>query len=108
MLFLPELSLLGAGLILFIFSLDNPSSGRMKTVASAFAAVTLVASLLCLKSEGNLFYSAYKVDFFSQIFKVLIALATFIILIFSDSRGDLKKRPSQNIISFYSCLYSDS
>jgi len=90
MLFLPELTLLGAGLILFIFSLGKPSSGKIKNVAIALAALTLVASLICIKSEGELFYSAYQVDLFSQIFKVLIALATLIILIFSDSEGDIK------------------
>lgn len=90
MLFLPELTLLGAGLILFIFSLGKPSSGKIKNVAIALAALTLIASLVCIKSEGDLFYSAYQVDFFSQIFKVLIALATLIILIFSDSDGDIK------------------
>ncbi len=91
MLFLPELSLLGAGLILFIFSLGKPSSGKIKNVATALAAVTLVASLICLKSEGKLFYSAYQVDFFSQIFKVLIALATLIVLIISSKQGDLRE-----------------
>ncbi len=91
MLFLPELSLLGAGLILFIFSLGKPSSGKIKTVATGLAALTLVASLLCIKSEGKLFYSAYQVDYFSQIFKVLISLATLFILIFSDRDGDLKE-----------------
>ena len=90
MLFLPELTLLGAGLILFIFSLGKPSSGKIKNVAIALAALTLIASLICIKSEGELFYSAYQVDFFSQIFKVLIALATLIILIFTDSEGDIK------------------
>jgi NADH-quinone oxidoreductase subunit N len=90
MLFLPELTLLGAGLILFIFSLGKPSSGKIKNVAIALAALTLIASLICIKSEGVLFYSAYQVDFFSQIFKVLIALTTLIILIFSDSEGDIK------------------
>ncbi|NOR25184.1 MAG: NADH-quinone oxidoreductase subunit NuoN [Desulforhopalus sp.] len=89
MLFLPELSLLGAGLILFIFSLGKPSSGKIKNVATILAAVTLFASLICIKSEGNLFYSAYQVDFFSQVFKVLIALATLTILIFSDKMGDI-------------------
>ncbi len=92
MLFLPELSLLGAGLILFIFSLGNPSSGKIKTVATALAALTLIASLICIKSEGNLFYSAYRVDFFSQLFKVLIALATLIVLIFTNRKGDLKEQ----------------
>lgn len=91
MLFLPELTLLGAGLILFTFSLGKPSSGMIKNVATVMAALTLIASLICIKSEGNLFYAAYQVDFFSQIFKVLIALATLIILIFTDSKGDLKK-----------------
>jgi NADH-quinone oxidoreductase subunit N len=92
MLFLPELSLLGAGLILFIFSLGNPSSGKIKNVATVLAALTLIASLLCIRSEGNLFYSAYHVDFFSQLFKVLIALATLIVLIFTNKKGDLKEQ----------------
>ena len=91
MLFLPELSLLGAGLILFIFSLGKPSSGKIKNVASGLAALTLVAALICVNNEGSLFYSAYQVDFFSQIFKVLIALATLIVLIFSDNKGDLEQ-----------------
>lgn len=91
MLFLPELSLLGAGLVLFFFSLGKPSSGLLKNVATALAAITLFVSLICLKSTGNLFYSAYKVDFFSQFFKVLIALGTLIVLIFADRNGDLKE-----------------
>jgi NADH-quinone oxidoreductase subunit N len=90
MLFLPELTLLGAGLILFTFSLGKPSSGKIKNVATVMAALTLIASLICIKSEGNLFYAAYQIDFFSQIFKVLIALATLIILIFTNSKSDLK------------------
>jgi NADH-quinone oxidoreductase subunit N len=92
MLFLPELSLLGAGLILFIFSLGNPSSGKIKNVATGLAALTLIASVICIKSEGSLFYSAYHVDFFSQLFKVLIALATLIVLIFTNRNGDLKEQ----------------
>ena len=91
MLFLPELTLLGAGLILFIFSLGQPSSGKIKSVAIALAAVTLIASLFCIKSEGYLFYSAYQVDYFSQIFKVLIALATLTILVFGDRDGGVKE-----------------
>ena len=91
MLFLPELTLLGAGLILFIFSLGKPASGTIKNVASGFAALTLVVALLCLKSEGKLFYSTYQIDFFSQLFKALIALATLIVLIFSDSKGDVQE-----------------
>jgi NADH-quinone oxidoreductase subunit N len=88
MLFLPELTLLGAGLVLFILSLGQPSSKKVKSTATALAALTFFVSLLCLNSEGTLFYNAFQVDFFSQLFKVLIALGTLIILLFSaDDAG---------------------
>ncbi|MGB3211636.1 MAG: NADH-quinone oxidoreductase subunit N [Desulforhopalus sp.] len=100
MLFLPELTLLGAGLILFIFSLGKPSSEKIKKVATFLAAVTLATTLICIKSEGNLFYSAYQVDFFSQVFKFLIALATLIVLIFSDRKSDLKEETQSEYYLF--------
>lgn len=91
MLFLPELTLLGAGLLLFIFSLGQPSDGKVKSTATILAAVIFLVSLLCLRSEGTLFYGAFQVDFFSQLFKVLIALGTLIILIFSDTDAGVRK-----------------
>ena len=100
MLFLPELTLLGAGLILFFLSLGQPGSGRVKTVAITLAAVTLLGTLLCLKSEGTLFYSAFKVDLFSQIFKVLIALGTLAILIFSSEDSGIKHKTQSEYYLF--------
>ncbi|MFT5701860.1 MAG: NADH-quinone oxidoreductase subunit N [Desulforhopalus sp.] len=100
MLFLPELTLLGAGLVLFFLSLAQPDSGRVKTVAIALAGVTLLASLICLKSEGALFYGAYKVDLFSQLFKVLIALGTFAILIFSAKDSGIKDKTQSEYYLF--------
>ncbi len=100
MLFLPELTLLGAGLILFIFSLGQPSSGKIKSVAIILAALTLAASLLCIKSEGYLFFAAYQVNFFSQIFKVLIALATLIILVFGDRDAGVKEETQSEYYLF--------
>jgi NADH-quinone oxidoreductase subunit N len=91
MLFLPELTLLGAGLVLFIFSLGKPSSGAIKNVAIGLAALSFIVSLLCLSSEGTLFYQAYKVDLFSQIFKVLITLGTLVVLVFTDLDSGVKE-----------------
>jgi NADH-quinone oxidoreductase subunit N len=91
MLFLPELTLLGAGLVLFLLSLSKPSSEKIKIVATSLAAVTLLASILCINSEGSLFYSAFQVDFFSQLFKVLIASATFALLLFSDKLSGIRE-----------------
>jgi len=92
MLFLPELTLLGAGLTFFIFSLGKPSSGKIRNLALSLAAITFLASMVCVNSEGTLFYNSYKVNLFSQIFKALIALATFIVLIFSGKLDGIKEK----------------
>jgi NADH-quinone oxidoreductase subunit N len=106
MLFLPELSLLGAGLTLFLFSLGKPGSGTIKNLALSLAAVTLLASILCINSEGTLFYASYKVDFFSQLFKMLIAAATLIVLMFSGKLNGIKKdiQPEYYLFLFMSVL----
>ncbi len=106
MLFLPELTLLGAGLILFIFSLGKPSSGKVKNTAIVLAAITLFFSILTLKSEGSLFYDAYKVDLYSQAFKVLLALATLVVLIFTDrdSGANEEVRSEYYLFMFMSVL----
>ena len=85
MLFLPELTLLGAGLVLFFLGLGKPSGARVKLVATALAAVVFFTTLLSLKSNGVLFYGAYRVDLFSQLFKMLIAFSTLLLLAFSDT-----------------------
>jgi NADH-quinone oxidoreductase subunit N len=91
MLFLPELTLLGAGVILFFLSLGTQGSDKLKTAAVVLAVLTLLASLICLKSDGSLFYGAYKVDYFSQLFKFAISLGTVLLLIFSDNDSGIKK-----------------
>ncbi|SDP73381.1 NADH-quinone oxidoreductase subunit N [Desulforhopalus singaporensis] len=91
MLFLPELTTLGAGLVFFFFSLGRPSNDKVQKSAIAVAGLTLLISLLCVRSEGTLFYGAYQVDLFSQLFKVLIALGTLIILLFSANDAGVKK-----------------
>lgn len=106
MLFLPELSLLGAGLTLFLFSLGKPGWTTTRNLAVSLAAITLFVSLLCVNSEGTLFYSSYKVDFFSQIFKVLIAAATLVVLLFSGRLEGIREdiQPEYYLFLFMSVL----
>lgn len=106
MLFLPELTLLGAGLILFIFSLGTPSSGKIKNVAIGLAVLTLITTVLCLRSEGTLFYGAYRVDLFSQLFKLAIAFGTLVLLVFSDNHNGIKEdsQPEYYLFMFMSVL----
>ena len=92
MLFLPELSLLGVGLVFFFLGLGEPSNTKTKNLAITLSALVVLITLACLKSEGELFYRAYRIDFFSQLFKLLIALATMIVLIFSDHLPGIKEK----------------
>ncbi len=92
MLFLPELTLLGTGLIFFVLSLGAHSSDTIRNVAITLCAVTLAATLATYNATGELFYGAFKVDMFSQVFKILIAFATLIVVIFSDKLPGIKSK----------------
>lgn len=92
MLFLPELTLLGICLIFFFLSLGDPSSVKIKNAATALSVLVVLVTLVSLKSEGELFFKAYRVDLFSQLFKFLIALATLIVLLFSDRLAGIKEQ----------------
>jgi NADH-quinone oxidoreductase subunit N len=91
MLFLPELTLLGAGLIIFLVSLGKPDSGTVKNITIGLGIVTLLAALFSFHQQGDLFYKSYRVDLFSQVFKILIAGATLAVLVFGQRLSSVKK-----------------
>ncbi len=91
MLFLPELTLLGAGLILFLVSLGRPDDETIINLAIGLGSATLIAALLSLHQQGDLFFKAYRVDLFSQVFKILIAGAMLVVLIFGRRLSGIKR-----------------
>lgn len=106
MQFLPELTLLGAGLIVFIISLGKASADTTRNVAIGLGAAVFVATLLSFCQTGKLFYDAYQVDLYSQVFKTLIAGAMLIVLIFGGNlKGiDNSVRPEYYLFLFISVL----
>lgn len=91
MLFLPELTLLGAGLIIFLVSLGKPDSGTVKNITIGLGILTLLAALISFHQHGDLFYKSYRVDLFSQVFKILIAGAMLVVLIFGRRLSSIEK-----------------
>ena len=49
-------------------------------IALSLAALGVVICLAAVKQEGLLFYRAYQVDLFSQVFKVMLSLGLFLIV----------------------------
>ena len=82
-LFFPELFLLLSCLVIFLLTLGRMSSS---TVRSITAALSIIAFLICgasLRLEGDLFYNVYRIDLFSQLFKLLITGGIAVLLLFS-------------------------
>ncbi len=106
MQFLPELTLLGAGLIIFIVSLGKTNAGTTRNVAIGLGAAVFAATLLSFSQTGKLFFDAYQVDLYSQVFKTLIAGAMLLVLLLGkEMKGiDNSVRPEYYLFLFVSVL----
>jgi NADH-quinone oxidoreductase subunit N len=93
MLFGPELYFLGAALIFFCLTLKrqvNPKTDYQ--IALALAAGGVAVTVLCLFQQGELFFKAYRVDLFSQIFKFALALGFFLVVTISHNLSHIEAR----------------
>ena len=93
LLFGPELYYLGLAFVIFLFSLRRrPQVKRDYTVTLVLAGLGFLVALLCLGQKGDLFFNAYRVDLFSQIFKVALALGLFLVLMISRNLAHIEER----------------
>lgn len=106
MQFLPELTLLGAGLIIFIVSLGKANGDTTRNIAIGLGAAIFGATLLSSCQTGKLFFDAYQVDLFSQVFKALIAGAMLIVLLFGNKLKAIPQdvHPEYYLFMFMSAL----
>lgn len=73
-----------AALVLFFLTLGKVGSSAARSVALTLALGALVSSLVALGAHGELFSGVYRVDLFSQSFKILIALGFFLAVLFGE------------------------
>jgi len=106
MQFLPELTLLGASLIIFIISLGKADRATTSNIAIGLGVAIFGATLLSYSQTGKLFFDAYQVDLFSQVFKILMAGTMLIVLLFgSKLKGiPVKVHPEYYLFMFMSVL----
>ena len=79
-LFLPELTLIFMALVFFFASLANLKETRLQALGLLFSAIAVLVSVSSYGMEGSLFFNAYRVDAFSQMFKVIITFGLFIVI----------------------------
>jgi NADH-quinone oxidoreductase subunit N len=93
LLFGPELYYLGLAFVIFLFSLRRtPRIEREYTITVVLAGLGVLVTLLCLGQQGDLFFKAYRVDLFSQIFKAALALGLFLVLMISRNIAHIDER----------------
>jgi NADH-quinone oxidoreductase subunit N len=92
-LFLPELyCLLMAAFFFGLAMLARPNPRRDYLVAISLAIVGVVVSLASLKLEGTLFFEAYRVDLFSQVFKAMLAMGLFLVICLCTELKGIEER----------------
>jgi proton-translocating NADH-quinone oxidoreductase chain N len=79
-LFLPELGLLLTAVVFFFASLGKLKETRLQGLGLLFSGIAVLVSIYSYGMQGTLFFNAYRVDAFSQIFKVIIAFGLFIVI----------------------------
>jgi NADH-quinone oxidoreductase subunit N len=88
--FLPELVLLAGALALFTTALGRSRVRQARTLALLTSFAAILAAALCLGQRTTLFNTAYCVDLFSQVLKLVFACAFALILLLSGSLEDIR------------------
>ena len=90
MAILPELTVLTGAAVFFVLSLfKRLEATQVKNTAVGFGVLALVAAVISLTIEASLFFDSYRVDFFSQLFKLMIAFGLAVAVIFGRELKDI-------------------
>jgi NADH-quinone oxidoreductase subunit N len=78
-LFAPELFYVLMALVFFCMAIGKTccEPRRLFNYAIGLGAVGLLVTVISARAEGMLFFDAYRVDLYSQVFKVLLSVGTF-------------------------------
>ncbi|HBT96598.1 MAG TPA: NADH-quinone oxidoreductase subunit N [Desulfobulbaceae bacterium] len=92
MVFLPELTVMAAGLVFFGLSLTASKPEVVRNTAYVFYTLLSLVCLASVYSSGDLFFGAFRVDMFSQLCKLAIALAALVVVIICGAHPGIKEK----------------
>jgi len=92
-LFFPELYYFAVGIVFLFLSMAKQNNPRRDYFTALFLAVLgMVICLVSIRQEGLLFFEAYRVDLFSQVFKVLLSIGLFLIIAICSNLNGVAER----------------
>jgi NADH-quinone oxidoreductase subunit N len=92
-LFYPELYYFAAGIVFLFMAMAKHNNPRRDYLTALFLAVLgVVICLVSIRQDGLLFFEAYRVDLFSQVFKVLLSIGLFLIISICSNLNGVAER----------------
>lgn len=93
LLFGPELYLFSAVVVFTIMAMRPASSSRhLYFTALILAAGGMVVCLAGARSDGVLFSGTYRVDLYSQVFKIMLSMGLFLVVCICTNLGGVNRR----------------
>jgi len=99
MMLLPELSLLVFSVVFLFFSLGEKRDNLIN-VARSLGIAIFALTIFAVTREGSIFYGAYKVDIFTQLFKIILAYGFCLTLFFLEGKDEIEKKFLPEFIMF--------
>ena len=92
MIFSPEICCLATALVFLFLSMAPVDSRRDYIVAIALTGVAVCASLAGIHAQGELFHGTYRIDLFSQVFKSMLLMGLFLVVVISSGLNGIERR----------------
>jgi len=99
MMLLPELSVLCFSIIFLFISLGEKKANIINA-AKALSVLVFALTLITINQQGTLFAGAYKIDLFSQLFKIIIGGGFCLIIFMLDKNDEIEENYLSECIMF--------
>jgi NADH-quinone oxidoreductase subunit N len=99
MMLLPELSILCFSVIFLFISLGEKKANLINA-AKSLSVFVLILTLITINQRGALFAEAYKIDLFSQLFKIILALGFCLIIFMLDKNKEIEENYLSECVMF--------
>jgi NADH-quinone oxidoreductase subunit N len=99
MMLLPELSILCFSVIFLFISLAEKKANLINA-AKSLSVLVLILTLITINQRGALFAEAYKIDLFSQLFKIILAVGFCLIIFMLDKNKEIEENYLSECVMF--------
>jgi NADH-quinone oxidoreductase subunit N len=99
MMLLPELSILCFSIIFLFISLGEKKANLINA-AKSLSVLVFALTLITINQQGTLFAGSYKIDLFSQLFKIIIAAGFGFVIFMLDKNDEIEEKYFPECIMF--------